>query len=152
MSNTLNDEVKLRRMTRTDIDEVLVLCKKVGGRQSHISYRDLVAMDPGGPLDMSLVAKQKGKITGFLLARLAYVYVPVTEICMIQSLVVDPEHQGKGLGTMLVNELLDNCHLNEIQTIRALVDEHDSDLRTFVENLGFRRSRILNYDKNINIE
>lgn len=141
--------LKLRRMTRYDIDSVLELCKKVGGQQSRLCSRDLNAMTPGESLDMSFVAEDNGKLVGFVKARLEYMYVPVVEVCLIHTTIIDPDYQKRGIGSMLINELFDSCVLNEINTVRALIDEDDIELRTFAENLGFRRSKIINYDKTI---
>ena len=141
--------LKSRRMKREDIDAVLALSKKVGGPRSFLCSRDLTCMNPGEGLDMSFVAEDKGHVIGFLKARLEYMYVPVTEVCLIHALVLDPDYRKRGIGSTLVNELIDNCIVNKINTIRALVDEYDVDLSTFVDNLGFHRSNIINYDKTI---
>ncbi|MFH0769168.1 MAG: GNAT family N-acetyltransferase [Chloroflexota bacterium] len=141
------DTVNIRRMARTDIDAILALNKKIGGDQARVNYRDMISTDPGGPLDLSFVAEAGGQIVGFVLARLAYLYIPFTEVCLIHSIVVDPDYQRQKLGSRLINELESHCHLEEINTIRALVNERDTELRSFIERLGFRRSNIVNYDK-----
>lgn len=140
-------EITLRRMSRGDIDAILAISRKLGGGRSQISYRDMVATDPGGPLDLSFVAVTDGKVVGFVLARLAYLYIPLTEVCLIHGIVVDPDYRRLHIGSRLVNELVAHCQLEDINTIRALVNERDADLRAFVDRLGFRRSNIVNYDK-----
>ena len=147
MSAMERETVNLRRMVRSDIDAVLALDKEIGKGQSRINYRDMAATDPGGALDLSFVAEAHGQVVGFILARLAYLYIPFTEVCVIHSIVVDPDYRRHGIGGKLVNELLNHCHVEEINTIRALVNEHDTELRRFVEQLGFRRSTTINYDK-----
>ena len=147
MSATEEAAINIRRMLRKDIDDVLALDKEVGKGQSSVSYRDMVATDPAGPFDMSFVAEVGGRIAGFILARLAYLYIPFTEVCVIHSIVVAPEYQRHHIGSRLVNELVSHCHVEEINTIRALVSKHDAELRSFVERLGFRSSTIINYDK-----
>jgi len=141
--------LKPRRMRRGDIDSVLALSKKVGGTQNFLSYEDLTSMHPGDSLDMSYVVEDKGNIIGFLKARLEYVYVPVTEVCLIHAIVTDPDYQGQGIGSMLVKKLVDSCTLNEVNTIRALINERDTKLTTFIVNRGFSRSQITNYDMKI---
>jgi ribosomal protein S18 acetylase RimI-like enzyme len=134
-------------MVRSNIDAVLALDKKVGGGQSSISYMDMAATDPGGPLDFSLVAEAEHRLVGFILARLAYLYIPFAEVFVIHTIVADPDYQRRGVGSKLVNELLSYCHAEEINTVRALVEDRNTGLRRFVEHLGFRRSTIINYDK-----
>ena len=139
--------VDIRRMTRGDIDAVVALDREVGGGQSRISYRDMVATDPGGLLDLSFVAEIDGRVIGFILARLAYLYIPFAEVCVIHGIVVGPDYQRRQIGSRLMNELMRYCHAEEINTIRAIIDERDTEIRHFVERLGFRRSKIINYDK-----
>jgi len=112
-------------------------------------YWDLTSVNPEESLDMSFVVEDNGNIVGFLKARVEYVYVPVMEVCLIHAVVTDPDYRGQGIGTMLIKELIDSCIHNEINTIRALVDEQNVDLKAFIGNLGFHQSRIINYDKTI---
>jgi ribosomal protein S18 acetylase RimI-like enzyme len=134
-------------MTSSDLDEVLVLISKMTKGKPRITYRDLIANEPGGPLDLSLVAEAKGKMVGFVLARVEFVYIPLVEVCLIYSVGVDPGYRARHIGAALVNELIKYCHLQDIPTVRALVAEDNEPLRKFIEYLGFCRSNIINYDK-----
>jgi ribosomal protein S18 acetylase RimI-like enzyme len=134
-------------MTSSDLDEVLVLISKMTKGKPRITYRDLIANEPGGPLDLSLVAEAKGKMVGFVLARVEFVYIPLVEVCLIYSVGVDPGYRVRHIGAALVNELIKYCHLQDIPTVRALVAEDNEPLRKFIEYLGFSRSNIINYDK-----
>jgi ribosomal protein S18 acetylase RimI-like enzyme len=147
MPGTKKENITIRRMTRDDIDAVLLLDRKIGGGKSSMTYRDMIVTDPGGPLDLSFVAQTGDKIIGFLLAKLVYVYIPLSEVCLIHGTVVDPKYQGSHIGSKLFNHLFDHCQLEDIYTVRALVSDNDTDLRRFVEHLGFHRSKIINYDK-----
>ena len=139
--------INVRRMTSSDLDGVLVLIRKITKGEISITYRDLVANYPGGPLDLSFVAEVNGQMVGFILARLEFVYIPFVEVCLIDAVGVDPEYQGRHIASALVQKLIDRCRLEDVDTIRALVAEDDEPLRRFVESLGFRRSNIINYDK-----
>ncbi len=139
--------VNLRRMTRSDIDAVLDIDRKIIKGRGLITYRDMVAVDPGGALDLSFVAEVGGKVVGFTLARLTYVGVPFVEIAVIQAIVVDPDYQRRGIASRLVNGLLGHCHAEGINTIRAVLDERNAALKRFFQRLGFRRSELVNYAK-----
>ena len=141
------DAINVRRMTSADLDGVIVLISKITKGERSITYRDLVANYPGGPLDLSFVAEVNGQMVGFILARLEFLYIPFVEVCLIDAVGVDPEYQGRRIGSTLVHKLIDRCRLEDIDTIRALVAQDDEPLRRFVEYLGFRRSNIINYDK-----
>lgn len=147
MRTSNNLPLLIRRMSRDDIDAVISLTRKFAPGQLTVTYRDMAATDPGGPLDLSFVALLDGKLIGFVIARLAYVYIPFTEICLLHGIVVDPEYQRHHIGSRLVQELFSQCQLEDIGTVRALVNEQDTGLKNFVESLGFKRSKIVNYDK-----
>jgi ribosomal protein S18 acetylase RimI-like enzyme len=137
----------IRRMRRSDFDDILALDKVIGGGKGSMTRRDMFTLDPEGPSAMCFVAEVEGKVIGFILAALAYVYIPFTEVVLIHGIAVAPAHQGKGVGSRLTNELLSHCQEESIPTVRALVSERDTELKKFVENLGFRRSNLINYDK-----
>jgi ribosomal protein S18 acetylase RimI-like enzyme len=144
--NTIEKEtVNIRRMGRRDIDAVLAIDKKISGGQGLITYKDMVAADPGGALDLSFVAEVEGMVVGFILARLTYVSVPFIELATIQAVVVHPNYQRRGIATRLVNALLGLCHTEGVNAIRAVIDEHNADVRRFFQRLGFRRSELVNY-------
>jgi ribosomal protein S18 acetylase RimI-like enzyme len=147
MSTVKKEDVNIRPMTGSDIHAVLIFDKKISEGRGVLSYKDMAATDPGGPLDLSFVAEVEGKVIGFLMARLAYLMIPFTEVCILQGIVIDPDYQGRGIGGKLLDELLDHCHAEGINTIRAIVPQGNKKLSLFVEAHGFRRSTIINYDK-----
>lgn len=146
MSKIGNERVTIRRMTRTDIEDIIKLDREIGGGKSQITYRDMVSLDPGGPLDFSFVAEIGNRVVGFVLARLMYMGMPFSEFCVINAIDIAEDHRGQGIGRQLVNEILDKCHDEGIDVIRAIFREKDERLRKMVENLGFRRSPVVNYD------
>lgn len=147
MSNAEQVLVKIRPMTRSDIDDILALDKKSDRSKSSLTHKDMVTTDPGGPLDMSFVAETGGAICGFAIARLAYVMIPLTGVCILHSILVDPDHQHRGIGVRLLGRIVARCQEEGIGTIRTLIEEKNEELIRFVEPLGFRRSAVLNYDK-----
>jgi len=147
MSNGEQSAVSIRPMTRSDIHAILALDAKISKGRGSLSYKDMAAADLGGPLDVSFVAEVGGNIIGFVMSRLAYVMIPFTKVCILQSILVDPDYQSRGIGVRLLGKLVSYCQDEGISTIRALVEEGNDELRRFVERLGFRRSTIVNYDK-----
>jgi ribosomal protein S18 acetylase RimI-like enzyme len=140
-------KINIRKMTHEDIDGVLEFNSNLKGHKNILTARDMVAINPGGPMDCSFVAEAKGKIIGFIIARVSYGYLPSTEACLINGMVVDTKYRRQYIGTRLVNELLQCCRSEEIPTVRGLVDERNEELKRVVENLGFQRSKIVNYDR-----
>ena len=147
MSAMERGTINIRRMARSDIDTVLTLIKETSGGQNFISHKDVVATYIGEALDLSFVAEANDRVVGFVLARLAYLYIPLTEVCIIHAIAVAPDYQRSRIGNRLISGLLSYCQVKDITTIRVLVNAYDTELRRFVDRLGFRQSTILNYDK-----
>lgn len=146
MSANEKEAANIRRMLRTDIDAVISLERESGGGVSSISRRDLIIMDPGGPLDFSFVYEVDGKIVGFVLARLEYLGIPFIPICCINGIALERKYQRQGVGSQLIDKVLDLCYSEGISKSRAFVDEKNMELKKFIEESGFKPSNILNYD------
>jgi ribosomal protein S18 acetylase RimI-like enzyme len=147
-------EVKIRPMERVDINSIIAIYSKIreekipGVKRSRLSYRKAMTYDevaltnPGGPLDLSLVAEADGKAVGFIWSGLAYVGIPVDEVGLIYMLIVDPDYQKKGIAGKLVNALTKRCHDRGVNTVRAVLDEREWELQNYFQKLGFKRSEL----------
>jgi len=135
-------------MNQNDIDAILALDRKISKERNLLTEHDIVASQFGDSLHLNFIAQIDGNVVGFIMSRLAYLMIPFTEVCIIQGIVTDPDYQSSGIGSKLVSCLLDYCHAEGINTIRALVPDQDKKLRHFIEVQGFQRSTIINYDKN----
>ncbi len=147
MSTLEASTVNIRRLERSDIDAVLALDRRIGKGHRGVNYKDMVASNPGGPLDLSFAAETDGRVIGTVLAWLTYLGVPFREMCSIHGIVVDPDYQHCGIGSRLMNTLLDHCYTEEISPIRVLIGDPDTRIKNFFERLGFRRSTFINYDR-----
>ena len=150
MSNAKGAKVNIRRMTRNDIPEVLFLDRVITGRKRDvIKYEDISSVNPGTLPDLSFVAEIDGEMVGFSINRSTYLMVPLTEVCIIHAILVHPDHRGKGIGRKLIEALLNLCQTEGIGTVRALIPRDNKELQAIFERKGFKRSRIVNFDKTI---
>lgn len=152
-------EIAIRPMERGYIDAVLNIYGKIreekipGVKRSRLSYRgtmtsDEIAMtNPGGPLDLSLIAEAEGKPVGFIWSGLAHVGIPVDQVGIIYMLIVDPDYQKKGIAGKLVDALIKRCREKGVHTVRAVVNERHWELQNYFQKLGFRRSELSIYTK-----
>jgi ribosomal protein S18 acetylase RimI-like enzyme len=148
MSNAKEAKVNIRPMVRSDVHEVLALDRAVGGsRRRVITYGDMAAADPGTPPDLSFVAEIEGKIVGFSINRLAYLMVPLTEVCLIHAILIHPDYRDRGIGRKLIQVLLHHCQTEGIDTVRALIPEDNKELQALFQRQGFQRSRTTNFDR-----
>lgn len=148
MARAKKVEVKIRRMIRSDIHEVLVLDRIIrGSKRDIIKFEDLTSANPGTPPDISFVAEVDGRIVGFSINRSTYLMVPLTEVCIIHAILVDPDYRGLGIGGKLIEALLKHCQTEGIGTVRALIPTGNKELQDIFKQHGFKRSRIINFDK-----
>jgi ribosomal protein S18 acetylase RimI-like enzyme len=150
MSKAQEAKLTIRRMTRNDIHEVLFLDRIVtGNRRDVIKYEDIASADPGTTPDMSFVAEMEGKVVGFSINRSTYLMVPLTEVCIIHAILVHPDYRGHGIGAKLIEALLKHCQTEGIGTVRALIPTGNEELQALFRWQGFKRSRIINFDKTL---
>jgi ribosomal protein S18 acetylase RimI-like enzyme len=148
MSKAEEGKVTIRRMVRSDIHEVLALNRIItGSRRDVIKYEDIASANPGTPPDLSFVAEIDGRIVGFSINRSMYLMVPLTEVCIIHAIFIHPDYQGRGIGSKLIQALLEYCQAEGIGTVRTLIPRANKELRALVERHGFQRSRIINFDR-----
>ena len=148
MSNGKEAQVAIRRMIRSDIHDVLALERvAAGSKGSVIRYGDMAAANPGTPPDLSFVAEVDGKIVGFSINRSMYLMVPLTEVCIIHAIFIHPDYQGRGIGSRLIQALVNHCQAEGIGTVRALIPKDNKSLQALFRRQGFRRSHIVDFDK-----
>jgi len=141
------ETVKVRHVMQYDMDAILSLHKKIGVKPSSIT--NMISSGFGGPLDFSFIAEIDKKVVGVIIAHLMYVYIPIMELCVVNGILVDPQYQRHHVGSKMVSELIKFCRAQNITTLRALAEQSNDKLNLFVENLGFHRSEIVSWDKNI---
>jgi len=148
MSNVKETEVNIRRMTRNDIHEVLILDRIVRSDEREvIKYEDIASVNPGTPPDLSFVAEIGDRMVGFSINRSMYLMVPLTEVCIIHAILVHPDYRRHGIGRKLIQAIVNHCQTEGIKTVRILIPRGNKELRDLFEQQGFQRSRIINFDK-----
>ena len=140
--STKESEVTIRPLVGSDIDPILGFWWS-----DFIDNKEMVAAQIGGRHDLSFIASFEGHLIGFILARIVYLGIPIKEICIIHALAIEPNYQGKGIGTLLINKLKDTCEGRSIPTIRAFVAKDDLKLMNYFEGLGFQPSDIINMEQ-----
>ena len=102
-------------------------------------------------LPTSLVAEdENGAVVGFIMGEL-YMgeYGIFREEATLDTIGVDPDHQHKGIGKLLIDEFLDHLKTLGVQKINTLVDWNDSKLIHFFSSNRFSPSKSINLERNI---
>jgi ribosomal protein S18 acetylase RimI-like enzyme len=145
-------KIRVRPMEPEDIDSVLAIDGKITGMRRAVTYTDLIIGDLGKIPDLSFVAEVNGEVQGFLLARRAYFGEPFTEVGLIQTMGVDPDHWRQGIATQMVNALVESCQDKKLNALRIMIDESDDQLQSLFQRLGFRRGKLIDYTKTFKVE
>ncbi|MDY6854503.1 MAG: GNAT family N-acetyltransferase [Thermodesulfobacteriota bacterium] len=141
------DKIEICLMEPTDIDSILVIDRNISGLERAITYG--IDQVIGGQFNLSFIAKVNDKVVGFVLASLMYVPEKTAEVCVIQTIGVDPRYQRKGIATQLIDAVSKTAHDKDIKTIRVMIDRNDKQLQGFFQHLGFQEGRIVNYTKDL---
>ena len=86
-------------------------------------------------------------MVGFVLARLAYLGLPMTRVAVIHTVAVKPDYQDRGVGTLLVGRLESYCTAEGTKIMRVTFPQHNTKLAKYFEGLGFYPSTTINFDK-----
>jgi GNAT superfamily N-acetyltransferase len=128
-------------MTASDVDVVMSL------DWAEIPEKEMVSSQRGGRLDASFIAEFQGRLVGFVLARIVYSGRPMKGSGTIHQIVVRPDYQHRGIGTLLLDRLLEHCKAEGIPSIRAFPHRDDVASRKYFEEVGFKPSDIIIYEK-----
>jgi ribosomal-protein-alanine N-acetyltransferase len=85
-----------------------------------------------------LICKQDNQIIGFI------IFSPINPEAHILSISVKKEMQSKGIGTLLLNSMLDQCKVMNYKKIFLEVRASNIQAINFYEKLGFSKDAIRN--------
>jgi ribosomal protein S18 acetylase RimI-like enzyme len=88
----------------------------------------------------------EGKVVGFILADLRGAEYALPLGGWIDSVGVDPEYQGRGIGRKLIDSFIEECHVRGIKA-RSMVRDSDQHLQKLLLSLGFQRGEFIEFVK-----
>ncbi len=145
--------IKIRLMQADDFDAVVGIDGKVvqRPRPEYYELKFEKLFKSKDYLPTSLVAvDETGEVVGFVMGEL-YMgeYGIFQEEARLDTIGVDPDHQHKGVGELLINEFMDHLKKIGVKKVNTLVEWNDSKLIHFFSANQFRPSRTVNLERNI---
>lgn len=119
----------IRKMTENDIDAVLNL--EAGEFQPAWNRDMLVSELHDNPFAQAYVLEQENKIIGFLDFWITF------ETAQLANIAVEINKQQQGLGSLLMNEMLEICNRELCDTISLEVHVNNQNAISFYEHYGF---------------
>lgn len=140
----------IRIMKEEDLERIIEIDFKVlGERRPDYWERKVEMAGKKSPLP-SLVAEIEGKVVGFVFGEASgWEYGVPENIGWIDTIGVDPTSQKKGIGGLLMKELLNYMKKVDVDTVYTLVNWRDWELLRFFDTMGFNKGDMINLELKI---
>ena len=141
------EEVKIRRMTEADLQAVKGIDGLLVGEGRALSWplraeAEWAVYRPA----LSFVAQLGDEIVGFLLGDIRGAEYGTDISGWIDMMGVAPAHQRRGIGRRLVEAFCEECRRNRVKP-NVIIREHDKRLITFWTSAGFRRGKLISFER-----
>lgn len=140
------DRVPVRTLLAADLPAVATIDKRVTGQDRTPYYGrkfEEVLNETG--IRLSIIATADETPAGFIMARVDYGEFGMTgPEAVIDTIGVDPDFNGRGIGTALMTVLLGNLESLRVERVRTEVPWNNHALLGFLEARGFRPAQRLN--------
>lgn len=142
------DKIPVRAMTEADLQALVAIDRRVVGRErrQYFEQRLKEALHQSD-VRVSLVAEIDGRPVGFIMARVDFgEFGRFESTAVMDTIGVDPDYRGRGVGRALLSQLLVNLQTLRIDSVRTEIDWRDRDLLAFLDRCGFVLSQQLCFD------
>ncbi len=136
---TANASAVVRSLRPRDLEAVVRVDQRVTGRRREEYFRMKLqqALQESG-IKVSLAAEIDGQFAGFLLARVFYgEFGAVEKVAILDTLGVEPDLAGRGVGRALLRQLRTNLLGLGIPRLETEVRWQDPELLSFFHHIGF---------------
>jgi ribosomal protein S18 acetylase RimI-like enzyme len=145
------DRADVRSLLPEDVGDLARIDRRLTGRdRSTYIARQVEEALHDSAVRVSLAAFCDGAAAGYLAAKVDFGDVGRTEpTAVIDTLAVDPDRAGSGIGTALVSQLLVNLMALQVERVETEVARDRLDLLAFFYRLGFAPSSRLGFVKRL---
>jgi ribosomal protein S18 acetylase RimI-like enzyme len=144
--------INVRLLERGDFNAVVEIDEKVFGqvRPEYYEMKFARALEKKDRLVVSFVAVEDERVVGFVMCELSVgeYGIPDTE-AFLDTIGINPAHQNKGIGRLLLGELVAHLKKAGVEKIDTLVNWNDWQLVKFLNVNGFKPSSKISLELNL---
>ena len=143
------DVADVRTLARGDLaDMARIDCKLTGRDRSSYVTRQFDEALHDSAIRVSLAARVAGSVAGFLMANVdAGDFGRTAPVAVIDTLGVDPDYAGRGLGRAMLSQLMLNLAALRVERVETVVSRSNFDVLSFFYQAGFEPSERLAFVK-----
>lgn len=143
------DRAEVRLLTERDLPAILAIDRRVTGRDREAYLTEVLHEAlADSSVRVSLVARLEGVTAGFLMAKTDFGDFGRTgPVAVIDTIGVDPEYTGSGIGAAMLSQLFVNLHALRVEHVETVIEGGNTDLLGFFHRAGFAPSQRLEFVK-----
>ncbi|AZR81331.1 GNAT family N-acetyltransferase [Thiomicrospira sp. S5] len=138
---------QIRQASFQDIPEMVVLLKSLFALEADFDFDiDKQVKGIGFIIENKdccyLVAESNNHVIGICSAQWVYSTSEGAKSAWIEDLIVHPTHQGKGIGKLLLNAILDWCEQQGCTRAQLVYDKDNTNAIAFYEKAGWQMTNL----------
>ncbi len=143
------DKIPVRAMKEADLAGIVAIDHRITGRDRSTYFQERLSEALyESDVRVSLVAQRDGLLVGFIMARVDLgEFGRFEPVAVLDTIGVDPDCRGQGVGRALLSQLLVNLSTLRIERVRTEIDWRDRELLGFLDHCGFLPSQDLCFDR-----
>ena len=145
-------DLRVRRMTVRDIDQVLRIDEKITGKPHAAYYESKAAAYISRAPEYCLVAEHRDRVVGFVLGDVRGWEFASALSGWLEIIGVDPDYHGQGVSRALMDELFEKFRRAGVAVVNTMVNWNDGDLIDYFRANGFDRGEYVNLVKRFDEE